>query len=75
MLAKVKWLGTALGAAGALLIASNIPESGWAFVLFFVSSSIWAAVGVRMREPSLWSLNMVYMTIDLIGIYRWILNP
>lgn len=75
MLAKVKWLGTAMGAMGALLIASNVPESGWAFVLFFLSSTAWTCVGVAMREPPLWSLNSVYMAIDLIGIYRWIINP
>lgn len=75
MLTRLKWIGTVLGACGALLIASNIPESGWAFVFFLASSTLWATVGLVMREPSLWSLNMVYMAIDVIGVYRWIIHP
>lgn len=75
MLTRLKWIGTIAGAGGAFLISMHIPESGWAFVFFFVSSTLWTTVGVIMREPSLWSLNILYMAIDVIGVYRWIINP
>ncbi len=38
MLTWLKWFGTGMGIAGALVIALNLPFSGWGFVLFLVSS-------------------------------------
>ncbi len=34
----VKWIGTATGILGALWIASNVPTSGWGYLLFTLSS-------------------------------------
>ncbi len=36
MLSWLKWIGTGMGIAGALVIALNLPFSGWGFVLFLV---------------------------------------
>ena len=68
----LKWTGTLSGIAGALLLASNISESPWGFVLFAVSSVCWGAAGVIMREPSLMLLHSVFLTINFIGIWRWL---
>ena len=72
MLPALKWIGTASGAMGALLIALNLPESGWAFVLFLISSIAWLIAGVVMRDRALWMLNLVYVGIDTLGIVRWL---
>ena len=69
----LKWTGTAAGILGALLVASNIPQSGWGFVLFCVSSLAWTAAGLRMREPSLVALNMTFTAINVLGVVRWLL--
>jgi len=72
MLTALKWLGTGMGTLGALLIALNLPESGWAFVFFLVSSIAWFVAGVVMRDRALWLLNLVYIGIDTVGIVRWL---
>ncbi len=73
MLRVLKWLGTAAGILGALLVAANIPSSGWGFVLFLVSSLSWSAAGRLMREPSLVALNVTFVAINILGIVRWLL--
>jgi len=72
MMSALKWTGTVSGIMGCLLIASNLPESGWAFVLFLTSSITWGIAGLVMRDRALWSLNIVYVAIDSLGIYRWL---
>ncbi len=73
MLRGLKWLGTAAGILGALLVAANIPSSGWGFIFFLVSSLSWSAAGLLMREPSLVALNVTFIAINVLGIIRWLL--
>lgn len=72
MLPRLKWLGTAAGILGALLVALNIPASGWGFVLFLVSSSAWTTAAAIMRDRALAALNLAFTAINLIGIWRWL---
>ncbi len=69
----LKWVGTAFGIAGAVLVAANIPESGWGFVLFLVSSSLWGCAGWRMRETSIVAINAPFTIVNLVGISRWLI--
>jgi len=69
----LKWVGTLAGTSGALLMALNIPSSGWAFTLFLASSLSWTTAGLLMKDPPLWILNSVFIAIDILGIIRWIL--
>jgi len=32
----------------------------------------WTAAGLRMREPSIWSLNLAFSAINILGIVRWL---
>lgn len=68
-----KWLGTAAGVCGALLIALNLGAVGYGFALFLVSSLLWCGVGFAQREPSLVVLQSAFTAINLIGIWRWTL--
>lgn len=73
MLRALKWLGTTAGIAGAILVALNIPASGWGFALFLVSSVSWGAAGVMMGEASLVTLQAAFTAINILGGYRWLL--
>jgi predicted signal transduction protein with EAL and GGDEF domain len=73
LLSLLKWVGTLAGALGALLMALNVPQSGWAFAFFLVSSSAWTMAGVFMRDAPLWILNGIFIAIDILGVVRWIL--
>jgi hypothetical protein len=68
----LKWLGTSTGIVGALLVALNIPQSGYGFILFLVSSFSWFAAGWRMKEPSLMVLQGVFIGVNILGVWRWL---
>ena len=72
LLKLAKWVGTATGVAGAVLIALNIGAVASGFALFLVSSVLWSAVGWVHREPSLVVLQGAFTVINLFGIYRWV---
>ncbi|WP_130472385.1 nicotinamide mononucleotide transporter [Candidatus Magnetaquicoccus inordinatus] len=68
----LKWIGTTTGVVGALLVAMNIPQSGYGFLLFLVSSISWFIAAYRMREISLMILQAVFTVINLVGVWRWL---
>ncbi len=73
-LTSAKWLGTATGIAGALLIALNVGGTivGIGFVFFAVSAAAWVVAGWRTGEPSLVAIHGVFLAINLLGIWRWL---
>jgi hypothetical protein len=66
-----KWIGTVAGVAGAVLIALNLGLVEYGFVLFLFSSSLWLAVALIQREPSLAVLQGTFTVINVIGLWRW----
>lgn len=69
----IKWIASTIGFIGAMFIALNIPQSKYAFVIFSCSSSLWIYASIIMKEYSLLFLNIGFLIVDLIGIYRWFL--
>ncbi len=74
-LSALKWLGTAAGITGAVLIALNIGGTivGIGFVFFAVSALSWVIAGWRMGELSLVAMHGVFLAINLVGVWRWLL--
>jgi hypothetical protein len=69
----LKWIGTATGIIGAFIVALNIDAVGIGFVFFAVSSATWTYAGWMHREMSLFVLQVVFLGIDLMGIYNWLI--
>ncbi len=69
----VKWVGTATGVLGALILALNIPLSGWGWALFLISSLSWTFAGVVMKDMSLAILQFAFVVVDMIGVWRWLI--
>jgi hypothetical protein len=69
----LKWIASIIGFVGAMTIALNIPESKYAFVIFAFSSALWIYAGYIMKEYSIIFLNVGFLIVDFIGIYRWFL--
>ncbi|MBI4968217.1 MAG: hypothetical protein HZC25_08885 [Rhodospirillales bacterium] len=69
-----KWIGTASGVAGALIIALNLGVVAYGFMLFLVSSVLWAIVGWVQREAALVVLQGAFTLINVLGIVRWFGN-
>ena len=70
----LKWLGTVAGIAGPLLVALNVGGTivGIGFVFFAVSAASWVVAGWRMGEPSPVAMHGVFLAINLLGIWRWL---
>ena len=66
-----KWTGTGAGIAGALLVAADIPASGYGFTLSGLVRLL-AWVGIRTRDLPLTLLQGVFTAINLLGIWRWL---
>ena len=69
----LKWLGTLTGVLGALVLALNIPVSGWGWVLFTISSISWTIAGLALRDASLAVLQGTFIVVDLLGVWRWLI--
>tara|TARA_Y100000588_G_scaffold317278_1_gene346289 strand:- start:286 stop:561 length:276 start_codon:yes stop_codon:yes gene_type:complete len=69
----LKWFGTATGVIGALILALNLPVSGWGWVLFAFSSFSWTIAGAVMKDYSLMVLQLAFLIVGLIGIWRWLI--
>jgi hypothetical protein len=62
-LRTAKWLGSAAGVIGALIIAMNLGLVVHGFVLFLVSSILWSTVSWVQREASLLVLQATFTVI------------
>lgn len=69
----LKWVASLIGFVGAGTIALNIPESKYAFLIFSFSSILWIYAGHIMKEYSIVFLNIGFLMVDCVGIYRWML--
>ncbi len=69
----IEWSGSATGAAGALLLALNIPFSGYAWILMLMSNAAWIAYARANHVHSILLMQLVYTTTSLVGIYRWLM--
>ena len=72
------WSATGTGIAAAVLVSLNlgVRVTGWAFVIFTVSSVAWMGTAlIREDAMALFTQNAVMFVINLIGIYRYLINP
>ncbi len=60
--------------SGALMIAVNLPISGWAFIPFLMSnmSSLYLLRGTNVPRVIVYQL-FVFLVINLVGVGRWLL--
>ena len=69
----LEWSGALIAVAAAIMLALNITISPWAFVLYFISSVILAIWGWYSGAYAIAVQNMVFMLINSIAIYRWLI--
>jgi len=69
----VKWVGTMTGVVGAFILALNIPFSAWGWTLFLFSSLSWTFAAIVMKDMSLAVLQLAFVVVDMIGVWRWLI--
>lgn len=68
-----EWTGSATGAIGAMLLALNVPVSGYAWLLLMLSNAAWIFYAVQKRICSILLMQVVFTTTSLVGIHRWLI--
>lgn len=68
------YIAMATGIVAAILVSANLGRriTGWAFVVFTISSVLWVAVGGLDSEPPLIIQNAVLTIVNVFGVYRWL---
>lgn len=69
----IEWTGSALGMAGASLLATKLPLSPWGWVLFLLSNACWIYYAWQMRITSLLVMQILFTATSCLGIWRWLL--
>ncbi|MCQ8184295.1 hypothetical protein [Parvularcula maris] len=72
----LEWCATGTGIAAAIIVSLNLGArmTGWGFVIFTVSSVCWIAAALMQEEMALTVQNGVLFVINLIGVYRYLIN-
>jgi len=65
------WSGTVTGIVGGLLVALNFDYSKFGYIFFMVSAISWIIQGAKNNDNSLVLLNVVFVFVNTLGIYRW----
>jgi len=75
MSSPLEWIAMASGIVAAVMISADLGRriTGYAFIVFSVSSSIWVTVALIEHEAPLMYQNLVLTVINFIGIYRWLI--
>lgn len=69
----LEWVGAIGAAAGALLLALNLRQSGWAFPIMTVFTVLLFGVSVALARWPNAALFAAYTAINLLGVYRWLM--
>ena len=68
----IKWLGTSITVGGATLMSLNISISPYAYILYTIGSSIWTYSARKQNDWSLFTLNIFFIFLNIVGMYRWL---
>lgn len=68
-----QWMGSALGIAGALLLAMHIQWSAYGWISFLLSNFAWILFAYRKQLWSMLVMQLVFTGTSVLGIYQWIL--
>lgn len=65
------WVGSAFGILGTLALAMNSWYSKWGFIAYLVSNVAWAKTALKNNSMPLFIMQVAFMIMSLIGIFRW----
>lgn len=69
-------IGAALaGMTGAVVLALNGPRAGWGFVLYLASNVAWIAASWVQGQWPLFTQQLVFAAVSLLGIWVWLVKP
>jgi hypothetical protein len=70
-----QWSSSACAIAGGVMLASKTGVSGYGFIFLALSSSQMLVASIRKQDtPMIVYSGSVFLLVDCLGIYRWILK-
>ena len=72
---NLKWFATFMFVLAGVLISLNVEQSKWAFPLFASGHMIVLFVFLKLKDKPMIFQNSFFLSIDLLGIYQWLLAP
>jgi hypothetical protein len=71
----LQWSSSACAIAGGVMLASKTGVSGYGFIFLALSSSQMLVASIRKQDtPMIIYSGSVFLLVDCLGIYRWILK-
>ena len=70
----IKWFGTFMFLAAAIILSANVEGSRYGFFLFLIGHAILSVLFWKVNDRALFTQNFGFLFIDLFGIYRWFLS-
>jgi nicotinamide riboside transporter PnuC len=69
----LEWVGSITGIAGAILLAMNFDWSKYGYVFFLLSSIALVIFSHRRQLKGLLSQQLVFLGINILGVYKWMI--
>ena len=66
-----KWSATTFTILSASLLSFNSPYNKYAFLIGTCACWCWLVAGIKMKEPSIWVLNIFFAFLYVFAIYNW----
>ena len=69
----LEWAQMVTGCTAALIVSLNLGSEWvfWAMVLFFIKDAMMGVFAYIQNYPGIMVSSIIYVGIDLIGVYRW----
>jgi len=73
---KIKWVGTFLMLAGAVIvsISPTLTATPFPFVLFLLAHIIWGFYSIAILDKPLFCINVGFIPLDVYAIYLRLIN-
>ncbi len=71
----LQWNSSICAVAGGIILASRTAISGYGFIFLALSSSQMLIASIRTKNTTMIIYaSSIFLFVDCLGIYRWILN-
>lgn len=70
----IGWFGSVCGICGAILLALNLPFSGYGYLFFLASSIALVAWSFKTGAKHNFTMQLCFCIINSIGVYNWLLK-
>ncbi len=69
----VNWVASALLITAGILISGKFTYFEYSYILFFIGHLIYVVNFIKDKEYSYVVANLFFLSIDILGIYKWII--